>query len=466
MNAAAQAAPRTAARLPGLTLLAACFGFMVVQLDVTIVNLALPTLAADLASELPDLQWVMDAYTLMFAALLLSAGALSDRIGARRSFLLGLGGFLLASLGCGLAASAAQLIAARAGQGLFAALMVPSSLALLNHAFAHDPPKRARAMAVWTASGAVAATLGSVAGGALLQSLGWRSIFLVNLPICAIGIALAWRIAETPRRPERRFDIAGQLLAVAALAGLIAAIIELPRLGPGHPIVLGAAATAIVCALAFVAVESRTHEPMLPLALFRLPGLSIALLTAIAVAVAYYALLFAMSLYLQQRAGYTPFQAGLAYVPLAASFIAANLLSGRLLARRGFRFALLLGLLLCAAGFAWLSRLAPGDHYAWILPAFIAIPAGMGLAMPATTTLVLASVERSLSATAAAVLNASRQTGAALGVAVCGLLLIGDGGLGVGLRTVCHVAAGVLLAAAVLAWTCLPATGAAKPATT
>lgn len=452
MNAAAPAATPTAARLPGLTLLAACFGFMVVQLDVTIVNLALPTLAADLASELPDLQWVMDAYTLMFAALLLSAGALSDRIGARRSFLLGLGGFLLASIACGLAAGAAPLIAARAAQGLFAALMVPSSLALLNHAFADDPPKRARALAVWTASGAVAATLGSVAGGALLQSLGWRSIFLINIPVCAIGLALAWRIAETPRRPERHIDAAGQLLAIAALAGLIAAIIELPRLGIGHPLVLAAAAVAVTGAAAFLAVEARARQPMVPLALFALPNVGIALLSAIAVAVAYYALLFATSLYLQQRAGYTAFQAGLAYLPLAAAFIAANLLSGRLLARRGFRVALLLGLALCAAGFAWLSRLAPGDHYAWILPAFVAIPAGMGLAMPATTTLVLASVERSLSGTAAAVLNASRQSGAALGVAVCGLLMAGEGGIGSGLRSVCLIAVAVLAGSALLAW--------------
>jgi DHA2 family methylenomycin A resistance protein-like MFS transporter len=451
----AQAADARARTPPssGLVLAAACFGFMIVQLDVTIVNLALPTLAADLRSDLAGLQWVMDAYTLLFASLL-SAGALSDRIGARRSFLLGLGGFLLASIACGLAGNVAQLVAARALQGVFAALLVPSSLALLNHAFAHDPPRRARALAVWTASGAAAATLGSVAGGALLQTLGWRSIFLVNLPICAVGIALVWRLAETPRRPERALDLAGQLLAVVGLAALIAAIIETPRLGAQHPAVLSAAALAVVCALAFVAVESRAAQPLLPPRLFARPRFSLALLSALAVSLAYYSLLFAMSLYLQQFAGYTALQAGLAYLPLAAAFIAANLLSARVLTRHGVRAAIALGSAVCAAGFAWLSRLAPGDGYLWILPAFLAIPAGMGLAMPAATGLILSSVEREQSGTAAAAINAVRQTGAALGVALCGLLLAG-GGPGAGMRTVCYVAIAALLVSAALAWACL-----------
>ena len=455
-----QAQSTSGAPIPGparhprdTTLPAACFGFMVVQLDVTIVNLALPQLAGQLHARMAALQWVIDAYTLLFASLLLSAGALSDRIGARRCFRIGLGGFLLASLACGLAQSAAQLIAARGAQGVFAALMVPSSLALLNHAYAHDPPRRARAMVAWTASGAVAAAVGAVAGGLLLQTLGWRSLFFVNLPLCALGLALTWRIAETPRKPGRHLDPAGQLLAVLGLAALIAAVIELPRLGADHPRVVAGWVIAAASALAFLGVEARVAQPMLPLRLFRLPNFSIALLSAIAISLVYYGLIFAMSLYLQQFAGYTPLQAGLAYVPLTLAFIAANLLSGRLLARCGFRYAIVLGLAVCAVGFGWLSRLAPGDGYLWILPAFVAIPAGMGLAMPATTTLILASVDRSWSGTAAAVLNAVRQTGAALGVAVCGMLLAG--GIEVGMRTVCHVSLAALLLAAVLSWLCI-----------
>lgn len=448
---------------PRLTLLAACFGFMVVQLDVTIVNMALPRLARELRTDIAGLQWVVDAYILLFASLLLSAGALSDRIGARRCFLLGLSGFLLASAACGLAQNLAQLIAARAVQGLFAALMVPSSLALLNHAFGHDPRQRARAMAIWTAAGATAAALGSVTGGLLLQTLGWRSIFFVNLPICALGIVLAWRIAETPRKPERHLDLAGQALAVIALAGLIGAMIELPRLGLGHGAVLGGLSLALVCAVAFVAVESRVRQPMLPPALFRLPNFSIALVSAIAVAVVYYGLIFAMSLYLQQWAGYTPLQAGLAYVPLTVAFVAANLLSGGVLARFGLRVAIVSGLLVCALGFAWLSRLGRDDGYLWILPAFMAIPAGMGLAMPATTTMTLASVERSWSGTAAAALNAMRQTGAALGVALGGMVLAGAGRIDIGLRSVCLVSIAVLSLSAALSWLCIREVAAAKP---
>jgi DHA2 family methylenomycin A resistance protein-like MFS transporter len=452
MPAQSPAPPRSSDRLLRVTLLAACFGFMVVQLDITIVNLALPTLANDLGSDIPGLQWVVDAYTLLFASLLLSAGAVSDRFGARRSFLIGLSGFLLASAACGLAQNVTQLVAARAVQGLFAALMVPSSLALLNHAFAHDPKLRARAMALWTASGAAAAALGLLLGGVLLQTLGWRSIFFVNLPICALGIVLAWRIAETPRTPDKRLDMTGQLLAVAGMVGLIGAIIEMPRLGFGHGLAWAGFALAAACAVAFVRVQSRVAQPMLPLGLFRLPNFSIALLSAIAISLAYYGLIFVMSLYLQQFAGYTPLQAGLAYVPLTLAFIAANLLSGRLLARYGFRATILLGLVVCASGFAWLSRLGHGDSYLWILPAFLAIPAGMGLAMPATTTMILASVDRSWSGTAAAVLNAVRQTGAALGVALCGLLLADASRIDLGLRTVCLVCLVGLLLSAGLSW--------------
>lgn len=435
-----------------VTRLAACFGFMVVQLDITIVNLALPTLANDLAADIAGLQWVVDAYTLLFASLLLSAGAISDRVGARHSFLIGLSGFLLTSAACGLAQSVTQLVAARAGQGLFAALMVPSSLALLNHAFAHDPAQRARAMAVWTASGAAAAAMGLLLGGVLLQTLGWRSIFFVNLPLCALGIVLAWRIAETPRRPDRRLDMAGQVLAVTGLVGLIGAIIETPRLGFDHAVVLGGFGLAAACAIAFAIAQTRVAQPMLPLALLRLPNFSIALLSAIAISLAYYGLIFVMSLYLQQFAGYTPLQTGLAYVPLTLAFIAANLLGGRLLASRGFRVTILSGLVLCASGFAWLSRLGDGDSYLWILPAFLAVPAGMGLAMPATTTMILSSVDRSWSGTAAAVLNAVRQIGAALGVALCGLLLADAGRIDVGLRIVCVVCMVGLLFSAGLSW--------------
>lgn len=452
MPAPSPAPSRSSDRLLRATLLAACFGFMIVQVDITIVNLALPTLANDLATDIAGLQWVVDAYTLLFASLLLSAGAVSDRFGARRSFLIGLSGFLLASLACGLAQNVAQLVAARAVQGLFAALMVPSSLALLNHAFAHDPKLRARAMALWTASGAAAAAMGLLLGGVLLQTPGWRSIFFVNLPLCALGIVLAWRVAETPRKADRQLDIVGQALTIAGLGGLIGAIIELPRLGFGHGLVLGGFGMAVVCAVVFARVQSRIAQPLLPLVLFRVPNFSIALLSAIAISLAYYGLIFVMSLYLQQFAGYTPLQAGLAYVPLTLAFIAANLLSGRLLARYGVRVAIVSGLLLCALGFAWLGRLGQGDSYVWILPAFLAIPAGMGLAMPATTTMILAGVDRSQSGTAAAVLSAVRQTGAALGVALCGWLLADAGRIDVGLRIVCVVCMIGLLLSAALSW--------------
>src|SRR5262245_33798461 len=256
-------------RLSGLgwVMLATSLGFVVVQLDVTIVNVALPRIAADLETGVAGLQWVVDAYTLTFAVLLLSAGVLGDRFGARRTYVTGFLGFALASLGCGLAPSTGVLVASRTLQGVGAALLLPSSLSLLNHASAHDERLRARVVAIWTAAGGVAIAAGPVVGGLLLEALGWRSIFLVNLPICALAIWMTFAAVPDPSRPAHRpaLDPAGQLLVILALTGLTGAIIEIRPLGLGHPLVLAGFALAVVAGLALVAVEARATDPMLPL---------------------------------------------------------------------------------------------------------------------------------------------------------------------------------------------------------
>ncbi len=446
---------------------ATSFSFVVVQLDVTIVNVALPRIGEELHAGVDTLQWIVDAYTLVFAVLLLSAGVLGDRFGSRRAYQLGFLIFALASAACGLAPDAATLIAARAVQGVGAALLVPNSLALLNHATAHESGLRARAVGLWTASGAISIAAGPVIGSLLLASLGWRSIFLVNLPLCALGMWLTARYVEpAPASPIKRgLDPLGQVLVILALTGLTAAVIEYRSRGLAHPLVWGGLLTALLTGAGFVWNEARTASPMLPLRFFRMPNFSAAVVFGVLLNFSYYGMLFALTLYLQQAHGYSALQAGLAYLPLTGGFFFSNVIAGRVVERLGSRPPMIFGACVGAAGYLLLLRLDAHSSWWTMLPAFLLIPAGMGLAVPAMTTAILASVEKHWSGTASAVLNAARQAGGAIGVAVFGAL-VGGG--------VEHIAAGLghaalasgilLLLAALLAWRGIhPQKQAAKP---
>jgi DHA2 family methylenomycin A resistance protein-like MFS transporter len=441
-----ESSPRTS-----WVLVATSLGFVVVQLDVTIVNVALPWIASDLRAGVSGLQWVVDGYALTFAALLLSAGVIGDRFGSRRAYVLGFLAFGAASLGCGLAPTPAALVISRSLQGVGAALLLPSSLSLLNHASAQDERTRARAVAIWTAAGGVAIAAGPVVGGLLLGALGWRSIFLVNLPVCALAIWLTLAAVPEAPRPAHPpgLDPAGQLLAVLALTGLTGAIIEIRPLGPAHPLVLAGFALAAVAGLALVAVEARAKDPMLPLDLFRRPSFSAAVVFGIAVNLTYYGLIFVLSLYLQRVRGYPARTAGLAFLPLTATFIVSNIASGWMTGRLGSRVPMISGALLGACGFALLLPLGGSSRYPEMLPAFLLIPLGMGLAVPAMTTCILASAERARAGTASAVLNAARQAGGAIGVALFGGLATED--IISGVRSSGLLSVGLLLGAAALA---------------
>ena len=408
---------------------ASSFAFAVIQLDVTIVNVALSKIGEDLGASVTQLQWVVDAYTLGFAALLLSAGVLVDRLGARRVFIAGFVGFAAASLACALAPGPGFLDATRAIQGIGAALLVPSSLAILNDACSHDARLRARAIGIWTAAGGAAIAAGPVVGGFLLNWLGWRSIFFVNLPICAFGLGLTLRwIPPAPqdKRKHRSFDPVGQVLAIVALTALIGAVIEARPSGPAlNPIVVVGSLLALGASAAFIALEARTASPMLPLNFFRLPGFTPAIAFGVLVNCAYYGIIFVLSLYLQRALGYSTVQAGLAFLPLTGTFIVSNIASGWMVGRTGSRLPMVLGGLIGAVGYALLYRLGVRATFIEMLPGFILIPAGMGLAVPAMTTAILASVDRASSGTASAVLNAARQVGGAIGVAAFGACVHG-----------------------------------------
>ena len=438
------------------TTVAASFGFGIIQLDVTIVNVALPTIARELGTAVAGLQWVVDAYALVFAALLLTGGYIGDRWGAKRAYLGGIVLFALASLACGLSSNAPLLIAGRMLQGLGAAVMLPCSLALINHAAAGHPERRAMAVAWWTAVGGIAVAAGPILGGLLIGVTSWRSIFLVNLPICVIAVLLTLKCEETPRPPARRgFDVVGQLLGIVALSAIIGTVIEAKPLGFENPLVWSCALIGLAAAFAFVHWEARTQAPMLPLSLFKSRIFCGAVSFGSLANFTYYGAVFVLSIYLQRVLGYTPVVAGLAFLPLTATFLVVNIISGWWVGRVGSRAPMMIGALIDAVGFSLLTLVATAATPYWQLAiAFVMIPGGMGLGVPAMTTAVLANVQRERSGIAAAVLNAARQAAGAMGVALFGALA-GDepSHVVVGLKTSTTIAVVLLVVAAAIAAT-------------
>jgi len=406
-----------------LTLVAMSLGYGVVQLDVTIVNTALNSMGRSLGGGVPELQWVVSSYTIAFAALILTAGALGDRLGAKKVFVAGFAIFTTASLACALAPTAASLIAARAAQGVGAAFLVPNSLALLNHAYP-DSRQRGRAIGIWAAGASLALTAGPLAGGGLIALVGWRSIFLVNLPIGLTGLWLTWRYAEeTARSAHRQLDLAGQAAAIGALGCLAAALIEGGALGWSRPpVLLGFTAFAALTVF-FVFQERRARQPMLPLSLFKSRLFSSTSLVGLLVNVAFYGLIFVLSLYFQQVNGWSPLATGLAFLPMMGVVLPVNLLAARAAERFGAPAIIAVGSAIAAAGCIALLGIGRGASYWTIVTPLLAMGAGLGLLVPPLTSTLLGSVEASRSGIAAGVLNATRQTGSVLGVALFGSLV-------------------------------------------
>src|ERR1700688_346374 len=346
-----------------LTLAAMSLGYGVVQLDVTIVNTALNSIGASLGGGVAELQWVVSAYTIAFAAFILTAGALGDRIGAKRIFMAGFAIFTAASVVCALAPGAAILIAARAVQGIGAAILVPNSLALLSHAYP-DEKQSGRAVGIWAAGASLALISGPLIGGGLIALVGWRSIFLVNLPIGLAGLWLSWRYAaETTRSPQREIDLPGQVAAIAALGCLAGAIIEGGTLGWSHPFVIAGFAAAAVLAVLFVLQEWRALQPMLPLSLFGHRLFALTSLVGLLVNVAFYGLIFVFSLYFQRVNGLSPLSTGLAFLPMMGAVLPVNLVAARVSERVGAPAAIASGAALSALGCLALLGIRPGTSY-------------------------------------------------------------------------------------------------------
>jgi DHA2 family methylenomycin A resistance protein-like MFS transporter len=422
---------------PVLTLTAALLGFALITLDASVVNVALPAIGSALGGGMSGLQWVVDAYTLAFAALMLSTGAFADRAGASRAYALGIAVFTLASAACGLAPSLPALIGARVVQGIAAAVVLPASLALVRQAYA-DPARRARAVALWAAGGSAAVALGPVAGGALTTAWDWRGIFFVNLPLGAVALTLLIRAPRSARRPAP-LDLPGQLTAVVALTALTFAVIE------GGGTGLAALAVALVAAAVFFRVEARHPHPVVPLGLFRDRTVSVAVAAGAAVSVAFYGVVFLFSLFFQQVQGRSALYAGVMFLPMTCLIGVTNVFAGRLAAGHGARLPMVLGQSLAAVGLVVLLVVDASTDP--VLVAVLLVPTGLGCALtvPPLTAAMMEAVPSERAGLAAGVLNSARQVAGGLGIALFGTLV--SGGFTAGMR------AGLALGATLLAVT-------------
>lgn len=408
---------------PGFVQLAACLGFVVVSIDVSVVNVALDVLRGAFHADVTGLQWVVNAYALVFASALLLAGALGDRFGAKRVFVVGYALFTCASVGCGLAQSLAALIGWRLAQGVGAALLVPNSLSVLREAF-HEPGSRSRAVGWWAAGGGTALAAGPVIGGLLIAAFGWRSIFLVNVPVGAIGLWMTMRYAPPSRgHAGRSLDPFGQVSGALALAALAFALTEASSLSWQSPLIAGAFVLSVVSGAVFVWLQARNPAGMLPLALFANRTVSGATFIGLIANLVFYGVVFTFSLLFQTVWHFTPERTGLAFLPMMAVLVVMNIAAGRWVNRWGARMLTMIGLAIAAVGYLSMLPALAAQSYAWLIAPMLIAGGGIALAVPTLTNALLAAVRREQSGIASGLLNAARQVGGVMGVALFGFFV-------------------------------------------
>ncbi len=445
---------------PRLVLLVTSLGVLLAQIDTSVVNLALKSIGADLHASVSALQWVVDAYNLVYASLLLTGGTLGDIYGRRRLFVLGIMLFMAGSLTCALAPNAGVLTAGRVIGGLGAAFELPMSLVLLAVAFP-DKRSRAHAMGIWASCNGLAFIIGPTLGGWLVDTAGWRSIFYLVLPICAVTWALTYRaIGESAAPQGRRLDAAGQVLAIIGLSGFAFAAIEGSHWGWTSPVILTLAAVAAIALTAFVRVERHTPGPLIPLEFLRRPVFTAALAVAGLMTFGMYALLFIMPLYFQTVRGDSPFVAGLELLPMSISFVVVSQNVGHLSNRLGPRLVMTAGMACMGLGALALASIG---HDTGILPieaALLVVGIGLGLNTAPVNGVAVAALPPARSGTASGLINTARMVGATLGVAILGSVFAtyagehaaSGAGFLLGLRAAMSAAAGTELFGAVIAF--------------
>jgi EmrB/QacA subfamily drug resistance transporter len=409
------------------TLTAVSVATFMLLLDITVVNVALPSIREDLGASFTDLQWVVDAYALTLAALVLTAGSLADRLGRRRLFSAGLAIFSVASLLCALAPDPTFLNVARALQGIGGAVMFAVSLALIAQEFTAGR-ERGMAMGLYGATIGVAVAIGPLVGGALTDSLGWESIFYLNVPIGVLAIAVTYLKLRESRDPNAtRVDWAGVATFSGALFLLVLALVRGNDEGWGSSLIVSLFAGAAVLMAAFLAVERRVAEPMLPLGLFRRPAFTGVQLAAFAVSGSLFALFLYLTLYLQNYLGLSPLEAGIRYLPITlASFVAAPL-AGALLSRVPARLMMSGGLAGGGVGLLLMSGIGAGDEWTTLLGGFLVAGVGVGLLNPVIADVAVSVVPKERSGMAAGINDTFRQVGVAVGIAVWGAVFVGRG---------------------------------------
>ncbi|MGR6968260.1 MFS transporter [Streptomyces cynarae] len=419
--------PLLGARRRWTVLAVCCLSMFLVGLDTTIVNVGLPAIGRGLGAGTRDLEWTVDAYTLVLASLLISSGALADRFGRRRVFQCGLAVFGAASLLCALAPSVGALIAARAVQGIGASMLSPVALAIVVNAMP-DPRERAQAIGVWASVFGLSMAAGPVTGGALIAGFGWRSVFWVNAPVIVAALVLsALFVPESRGQRARRLDIPGQALLTVVIGVLVGILIEGPRIGWTSPAALAAYAVTGAATAGFVRVECRRTEPLMDPRLFRRPVFSSAVLGAVAVFVALNVTLLLNTLYLQHTRGWTPLAAGVATLPMAVGATVCAPLSGRLVGRSGPRLPLVLAGGFIAAGGLCLVTLDQRTNVLLLLLAYLLIGIGFGFANAPITNTAVGGLPPARAGVAGAITSTARQVGSALGIAIAGGLVAGAG---------------------------------------
>lgn len=435
-----------------LLLFGLSLGYFMVLMDTTALSVALPAIRDELGGGISGLQWVVNAYTIVFAGLLLSMGALADRWGAKRVYMAGTAVFLAASASCAAAPSLGVLIALRGVLGIGGAALLPASLALLSRAYP-EPAARARALGIWAATTGAAMAIGPAAGGVLADSLGWRSIFLINVPLAAVSLALTAKLAgEAAVRSKRSLDPAGQATGIAAIAALAYALTEGQARGWSSPAVLGAWCVFALATAAFLWAEAKGAAPLLPLRIFRNPTVSAGMASGLLVNVGFSGVLFALPLYFQQAWSYSAHQAGLALLPMTIPLAFNPILTGRLVSRIGSRAPMTAGFALCGIGVLLQAFGGTGSGYWVSLIGLLGIGFGISLTIPAMMAAVLAAVPAELTGSASGALNAVRQLGATLGVVLLGAILGHAGTLADGVKLGCYALAVVLAAGSLLSW--------------
>jgi EmrB/QacA subfamily drug resistance transporter len=405
------------------TLAILCVSLLVIVIDNTIVNVALPTLVRDLGTSVSDLQWVVDAYTLVFAGLLLTAGSLGDRFGRKGALTAGLVVFGGASAAAAFSGGVGSLIAARAVMGIGAALIMPATLSILTNVFT-DARERALAIGLWSGVAGIAVALGPVAGGFLLEHFWWGSVFIVNVPIVVAAIVAGHFLVPTSRNPERpKLDLVGAGLSIVGLGALVAAIIEAPSYGWTDPMILAGFAVAVVALAAFVAWERHIDEPMLDVRFFANPRFTAASMNVTLVFFALFGFIFLATQYLQFVLGYSAFEAGLRTLPFAFALMILAPLSSKAVQWFGTKRVVVTGMLLFAAGLVVASTSTVDSGYDIVMAAMVLMGAGMGLSVAPATESIMGSLPLHQAGVGSAVNDTSREVGGALGVAIVGSML-------------------------------------------